>query len=58
MFWPKAVAPSPALAPLVSTVTATFGTVRSPGLRTRMRIVVCSAIDCSAGNEASATSSR
>ena len=57
-FWPNAVTPSPGLAPLVSTVTATFGTVRCSGLRTRMRIVSRSAIDCLAGNDASATSSR
>ncbi len=56
--WPNAVTPSPPSSALVSTVTATFGMVRCSGLRTRMRIVVASAIDCRAGNEASATSTR
>jgi hypothetical protein len=56
--WLKADAAPPFSRGAVSTVTATFGAVSLPEFWTRIFIDACWAIDCSAGNDASTTSTR
>src|SRR5205085_708805 len=56
--WPNGDVPWPGVPGAVSTVTATFGAALRSALRTRIDIVALWAIDCDAGNFASATSSR